>query len=557
MDQAKTMGKEDKIYITGHQNPDTDSICSALAYAELKNRLGSREAVPVRLGELNQESRFVLDYFQVEPPQYLESIQPILGDLSIDASSGISPDTTLYQATEIIQSNYQNNLAVVDEEDRLLGIISLSNIAHSYANIWNDNILGRAETPLTNIIQVLSAKPLCKPKEARPISGAITIYAMSHVDNDLISENDLVLVGDRREAQRDAIQKGVALLILTNGTEMAEDLLAQADQAGVTVLSTALSTYTAARLLPQAVPVGFLMTRENLVYFHTTDYLPDVRQKMASTRFRSYPVVDAQNRVVGSISRYHLINTRKKQVILVDHNEASQSIPDLDQAEILEIIDHHRVANVTTAGPIYFRNVPVGCTSTIISQLFYEQGIRPSRVAAGLMCSAIISDTLLFRSPTTTDQDRLAVARLAPVAGIDPEKYAMEMFRAGTDLTHKKAKDILTEDVKFFDIRGQKVRVAQVFTMEDHMTEELTEKLYQEMNRILREQGDDTYILLMTNIFEESSKVMVAGAHDQYVAREFAQTLQRHMFVAPGLLSRKKQLIPKLNHAISEGEGGQ
>lgn len=551
---TKGMNKE-KVFITGHQNPDTDSICSALAYAELKNRIGDVEAIPVRLGELNQETRFVLDYFGAKPPQYLESIQPILGDINFDSSYGISPGTSLYQATEIIQANFQNNLAVVDEEEKLIGIIALSNIANSYANIWNDNILGRSQTPLSNIMDVLSAEIQYLPDDPRTISGDIAIYAMSHVDNELIKENDIVLVGDRENAQEDAIKKGVALLILTNNTKLSEDLSRLAEDYRVTVLSTGLSTFTATRLLPQAVPVGFLMTTENMVYFHTTDFLPDVQQKMATTRFRSYPIVDSQNRVVGSISRYHLINTEKKKVILVDHNEASQSIPDLNQAEILEIIDHHRVANVTTAGPIYFRNVPVGCTSTIISQIYYEQGIRPSRLAAGLMCSAIISDTLLFRSPTTTEADRQAVARLAPIAGIDPEDYAMEMFTAGTDLTFKKAKDILTEDVKFFDIHKHKIRVAQVFTMEDNIQGEITDKLYKEMNRILKEQGDDTYLLLMTNIFRESSRVMVAGDHADLVAKEFSTNLVDHTFVADGLLSRKKQLIPKLNHALSEVDG--
>lgn len=544
--------EKSKVYITGHRVPDTDSICSAIAYAELKNRIGEVEAIPVRLGELNQETRFVLDYFNADPPLYLDSIQPLLSDTDYDKSYGISEGTTLYRATEIIQANHQNSLGVVDDEQKLKGVISLSEITKSYASVWNDNILGRSNTPLSNIIEVLSAKMLFTPKKAREMVGDINIYAMSHVDNDIIKENDIVLVGDRPQAQEDAVRKGVSLMILTNNAELCQEALDLAEEYRVTIISTGLSTYIAARLLPQAVPVSFLMTSENLVYFHLNDYLEDVREKMASTRFRSYPVVDSKDRVVGSISRYHLINTEKKKVILVDHNEAGQSIADLNQAEILEIIDHHRVANITTSKPIYFRNIPVGCTCTILSQMYYEQGIRPSRMAAGLMCSAIISDTLLFKSPTTTEQDKMAVARMAPIAGIDPEEFAMDMFKAGTDLSNKESMDILTQDVKFYDIHGIKMKVAQVFSMNSDFSKETEEDLLSNMEDLLKVQNEDTYVLLITDIFKEDSIVMVAGKYGEEIAEQFGSQIKDNIFIAKGLLSRKKQMLPALNQAIVE-----
>jgi len=545
---------KDKVYITGHRVPDTDSICSALAYAELKNRLGEIEAIPIRIGELNQETRFVLDYFKVAPPRFVESLQPRLKDVVIDRAYGVDSMNSMFKATEIIQSNHLNNVAVVDADEKLVGIVSLSNITTTYANIWDDHILGRANTPLSNILEVLAAKPLYLPDEPRPISGNISIYAMQDLTETEVGENDILLVGNRIEAQRDAIEHDVSLLVLTNGTRLSDEVLELAKAHRVSILSTSLTTYMAARLLPQAVPVGFMMTGENLVAFHLNDYVEDVSKIMANTRYRSYPVLDAEDRVVGSISRYHLINIQKKKLILVDHNERSQSIEDIEDSEILEIIDHHRVANVSTSQPIYFRNMPVGCTSTIISQLFFEKGVRPSKAIAGLMCSAIISDTLLFRSPTATIYDRLELNRLAPIAGIDPETYAMEMFRAGTDLSNKKPTEILTQDVKFFNIEGVKTRIAQVFTMNLESLDAMKGRLIERMREMLAERSDDTYILAITDIFAEESCVIAVGEHADALAAEYHTALEGNAFMAPGLLSRKKQLIPSVATAFAKAK---
>lgn len=541
------------LYISGHQVPDTDSICSAIAYAELKNRTTDYEAVPIRLGDINQETRFALDYFGVKSPIFRDTMQAQLSEINIDTSYGISPTTTLARATQIIQENHQNSLSIVDDDQKLLGVISLSNITNSYATVWNDNILGRSETPLENIVEVLSGQIVYLPEKPRERSGSIHIHAMDHI-NEIIAENDIVVVGDRPKAQEESIRIGASVLILTNNAELAEGMEELCKAYRVTVLRTPNSTYSTARLLPQAVPVRFLMTSENLVTFHLSEYLDEVQEIMATTRFRSYPVLDGRDRVVGSISRYHLINTPKKKIILVDHNESTQSVPDLNRADILEIIDHHRVANVNTAAPIYFRVMPVGCTSTIISQMYFEQGVRPSREAAGMMCSAIISDTLLLRSPTTTDLDRLALERLAPIAGINVEKYAMEMFRAGTDLTGKDPIDLLTGDVKPFDIEGSKVKVAQVFTLNSDSLKEMEPELIRSMQQLRKEQGLETYLLVVTDIFAENSLIFIDGAFAEEIAQEFHEKLQDHCFPGIGLLSRKKQLVPKLTAAISRAK---
>lgn len=543
-----------KVYITGHRNPDTDSICSALAYAELKNRIGDVEAIPIRIGELNQETRFVLDHFGVEAPLYMQSIKLQLKDMQIDRTYGVSPEISLNKAATIIEDNHLNSLSVVDEEERLAGVISLSNITKSYANVWDDRIIGRSNTSLANILEVLNAKLIHLPENPRAYVGVINIYAMDSKVNTIIGEDDIVLVGNRTSAQKDAIERNISMLVLTNNSELPEELIKLAEEHSVTVISTGLTTFMAARLLPQSVPIDFLMTKENIISFRLDDTIDDASALMAKTRFRSYPVLDAQDRVVGSISRYHLFHNEKKKLILVDHNERSQSILDIEDAEILEIIDHHRVANVATTQPIYFRNMPVGCTCTIISQMFFEQGIRPTQKIAGLMLSAIVSDTLLFRSPTATDMDRAAVRRLAPIAGVDPEAYAMEMFKAGTDLSNKKPTDIITQDVKFFNVEDMKVKIAQVFTMDLESLGELESRLIKRMGELLNEQSEDTYVLVMTDIFKETSKLLVVGAYGDAIGHEFGDGLVENSVMAPGVLSRKKQVLPTITAAIAKAK---
>lgn len=543
---------QETVYVTGHRSPDTDSICSALAYASLKNRLGHIKAIPARLGELNPESRFVLNYFHLEPPKYLDTLQPHVADLAYDPAFGISPSTTLYRANDIMQDNNQNTLAVVNANQELIGVISASNITKTYADVWDDNILSRSETPLSNIVDVISAEILFKPEKPRKSTGSIDVYAMEQLDNQLIHENDIALLGDRVKAQKAAIEAGVAILILTNGTKLNDELLPLAKENRVTVLSTNLTTFMTSRLLPQAVPVSYIMTRENIIAFHLDDTIDEVREKMGNTRYRSYPVLDANNHVVGSASRYHLINTERKKVILVDHNEATQSVPDIDRADILEIIDHHRVANVSTNSPIYYRAEPVGCTCTIIAQIYFEQGIRPSREEAGLMMSAIISDTLLFRSPTTTELDKKMVKRLSTLCGIDPEEYGMKMFEAGTNLSGKGTTDILTDDAKFFNIEGLRTKIAQVMTMNIDSLHAMREKLLTRMDELSKEQGYDLYILVVTDIFKESSTILVHGPYAEEIAREYGQTLDHNEFTAEGVMSRKKQVVPVVTAAVAK-----
>lgn len=540
---------KNKIYITGHKNPDTDSICSAIALAELKNKMGE-DAEAIRLGNLNRETEFVLDYFKVPKPRIKNSIKPQVRDIEIDAAYCVNPSLSMASAMDLIQKNNINSLPVVDDDDNLIGIVSLSNIASTYMEIWDDSIIGRSKTSFENILDVLKGKVLHLPENPRPLSGKMAVKAIKN--QDLINEGDIVIVGDDINDQESVIKKGISLLILTISSKLDDNLIELARENNVAVISTGLSTFMVARILPQAVPVEYVMTRDDLVVFHKDDLIDDVREKMAQSRFRSYPVLDNKNKVIGNISRYHLISNLKKKIILVDHNERNQSIDDIDCAEIIQIVDHHRVANISTSSPIYFRNEPVGSTATIISKMFFENGIKPSREIAGLLCAAIISDTLLFRSPTSTETDKYVLNKMKKIAAIDVDDFAMKMFRAGTSLEGRKPDELLKSDVKNFSIEGINVRVCQIFTMDLESTVSVEKDLKEAMENFVATSDAETFVLMITDIFKEVSEVILAGSFKESIARKFGKDLVSDKFLSEGLLSRKKQLLPKISAAISE-----
>lgn len=544
---------KDTVYVSGHKNPDTDSIISAICYADLKNRLGDVDAIPIRLGKLNQETKFVLDYFGVEAPILKESMILQVSDLNIDKAYAIDPSIPVRVAWDIFQEGLTNSLAVVDNEGKIIGIASLSNITKSYMDVWDDKIIGRANTPIENIIDVLSAKVLSLPDNQRPFDGKMTVMAMNDDNQEFdnyFSQGDIVIVGNRIDYMEYLITRKVSLVILTNGSTIDEDLIDYAKENDVTILSTEYNTFMTSRLLPMTIPVSHVMTEDDLVYFSTTDTIDLVRETMAKSRFRSYPVVDENKKVIGSISRYHLISSNMKKLILVDHNEKNQSIDDIDQAEIIEIIDHHRVANIYTTAPLFYRAEPVGSTATIISEMYLESGLRPSKEIAGLLCAAIISDTLLFRSPTTTDVDRRILDRMSKIADLNPEEFANQMFKAGTSLKEKSPTDIVEGDVKTFTINGEDVRVGQVMTMNPEELEPLRNEITKLMQEKIEAKGETTFVLVLTDIFNETSELLVVGDHVEDIEEEFGNKVKNGTISAPGVLSRKKQVIPRLTNAF-------
>jgi len=541
------------IYITGHRNPDTDSICAAIAYAEFKNKTGKIEAIPIRLGETNSETRFILKYFNVDEPELVTTVKTQISDLDIDIVAPISPDISLKMAWAIMKKNDTKTLPVIDENERLAGVASVSNLASSYLDVWDNCILAKSDTTLENILDTLSAKCVYKPKDTFKITGKIIVAAM-HPDStkSVIEPGDVAICGDRDDSQLLIINSKASLLIITGNHTPTDEVIELARTNDCTIILTPYDTFTAARLITQSIPISFVMSKKNIVSFNTDDFIDEIKYIMIETRYRSYPVIDENNKVIGSISRYHLISENKKKVILVDHNEKAQSVLGLEDAEILEVIDHHRIADVQTGTPIYFRNEPVGSTSTIVASIFFENGIRPSRSVAGLLCAAIISDTLLLKSPTSTLVDELTLKRLAQIANLNIEEFAKEMFKAGTSLDGKTAEEIFYQDFKTFTLNTFKVGVSQVGTMYIEGFDPLKDDMIDLMNKKAAESGFDLILLMLTDILNGGSVLIAAGEHKDIISKAFNVTLTNNGVYVPGIVSRKKQVIPPITVALNK-----
>ncbi|MDP4090139.1 MAG: putative manganese-dependent inorganic diphosphatase [Bacillota bacterium] len=538
------------LYITGHKNPDTDSICAAIAYAEFKNKTHPLPAVPIRLGEINRETRFVLEYFQVEPPIYMDTVKAQVGDLNIDKTAPISSDISLKMAWNLMKKNNVKTLPVVNENNNLQGIVSMSNVVSTFMDVWDNNIFSKSDTRIENIMDTLSAKLVHIYGDKPQLTGKIIVSSeLNDINN--IEEGDIVICGRSPKIQSLVIEKGASLCIVTDNASVDAEVATLAKENGCSVIVTPLDAFTAARLIAQSVPVSYVMTRENITAFSTEDFVDEIRDVMIETRYRSYPVIDKDENVIGSISRYHLISKNRKKVILVDHNERSQSVHGIEDAEILEIIDHHRIADVHTGSPIYFRNEPVGSTSTIVASIFFENGIRPSKKTAGLLCAAIISDTLLFKSPTATSIDRLMLRRLSEIADIDVDKFSKEMFKAGTSLLDKSPEEIFHQDFKIFNIGGLKVGISQVGTLDIESFHPIKQDILQLMERKVRENGFSILILMVTDIIKGGSELIAAGEEKEVLSRAFNIKLEGSSVYLPGIISRKKQVIPPLTSTIS------
>lgn len=541
----------DVVYITGHKNPDTDSICSAIAYSEFKNKIGVT-TIPIRLGELNKETQFVLDYFKVTPPKLMENVKPQISDLDIDNVNPISPETSIKTAWSMISKNNVKTLPVVDGDDKLIGVASQSNITSCYMDIWDSNVIQKSGTTLENILDTLSAKCAYASNENIKFTGKVIIAAMQPESIcEFIEEGDIVICGDRVDAQDIILDSKASLMIITGNHTVNDDILEKAKKVNCSIIVTPYDTFTTARLIPQSIPIGYVMKKDNLVCFKTNDLIEDVREVMLQTRYRSYPVVNLENKVIGSMSRYHLISQNKKKVILVDHNEKSQSVVGLEDAEILEILDHHKVGDIQTGSPIYFRNEPVGCTATIVASKFFENGIRPSQKIAGLLCSAIISDTLLFKSPTSTDLDKMILRRLAAIAEIDPEIFSNDMFKAGSSLEGETPEELLNQDFKAFNISEVKVGVGQISTMDTEGFKSIRKDIIKVMESKCKEENYGLIVLMVTDILKGGSELIAIGEKQDVVSKAFNITLTDNGAYIPGILSRKKQVIPPLTAAMS------
>ncbi|WP_127836364.1 putative manganese-dependent inorganic diphosphatase [Clostridium prolinivorans] len=543
----------DILYITGHKNPDTDSICAAIAYAEFKNKTSNLKAIPVRLGDINRETEFVLNYFKVDVPKLIETVKVQVSDLHIDTVAPVSPDISLKMAWNIMKKNNSKTLPVVDENDCLIGVTTISNLFSSFMDIWDNDILAKSNTKLENIVDTLSAKYIYVHDENLKLEGKIVTAAMNpESTKSIIEKGDIAICGNREDTQLVVINSGASLMIVTGNHNVSEEIIEEAKKCSCSIISTPYDSFTASRLITQSIPISYVMTKDNIISFCTEDFVDDIKDVMLETRYRSYPVVDKDNKVLGTVSRYHLIKQNRKKVILVDHNEKTQSVHGLEDAEILEIIDHHRIADIQTGNPIYFRNEPVGSTSTIVASIFFENGIKPSKKIAGLLCSAIISDTLLFKSPTSTITDKLMLKRLAEIANIDDiENFAKEMFKAGTSLNNKTVDEIFHQDFKTFTFNNVKIGVSQIGTMDLEGFSKMKTDMLSFMEKKAEESNFNLLVFMLTDILKGGSELFFVGKDKELISRAFNVKPSGQSIYLPGILSRKKQVIPPITAAIT------
>jgi manganese-dependent inorganic pyrophosphatase len=537
------------IYVFGHRNPDTDSICSAIAYANLKSKMGFN-AQPFRLGKINRETEYVLKYFDLPIPEYLDNVKTQVTDLNMDQINPASPDISVKVAWSLMKKQNYKVLPVVDEEEHLLGLVTLSDLTNKYLDTLENNTIASAKTPLRNVLETINATLICGGPEQFNTTGKVVIAAMQSDEMDpYIETGDIVLTGNRADNQLRAMELGANCLVLTCGCPAGPEVISLAGEKNCIVMATPNDTFTVARLINQSVPVSYSMTTKNLVSFNINDFVDEIKERMLQTRFRSYPVVDDADRIKGFISRYHLISQRRKAVILLDHNEKSQTVAGIDQAEILEIIDHHRVGDIQTGNPIYVSNEPVGSTATIIANKYFDGGIRPSRKIAGILCAAIISDTLKFKSPTCTHIDRVTAFKLAEIAAINLEEFAGLMFKKGTSLEGKTVPQLLDQDFKYYNFGNYKIGIGQINTTDTESIRELENDLVKYMKKICRENEYNLLLLMVTDIITEASEVFFAGKDKMLLAKAFSVELGENSVILPGVVSRKKQIVPNMAHA--------
>lgn len=539
------------VYVIGHRNPDTDSICSALAYANLKNEAEGGGYQAYRAGNVNGETRYVLDTFGVEEPIYVSDVRPRLTDLNLNAIAGVSKDDSLKAARDMMQKQKIVSLPVL-EGKKMIGLVAISDIMNATMDVYDNEILAKAKTPYKNVIQTLDGTLQTGDEEGIISEGKLTVSAAS-VDTmeEFVTAKDIVIVANRRKAQLGAIKTGVQCMVVCMDTAVNEEVLKLAKEKNCRIITTPYDTFTASRLICQSIPVSHVMATDTIVSFNINDYIDDVKEEMTKKRFRYFPVLNCDHEFLGFVSRRRLLEFDKKQMILVDHNELSQAVEGLEECEILEIIDHHRIGSLETVSPVYFRNQPVGCTGTIVAQMYREQGIEITREMAGLMCSAILSDTLMFRSPTCTPMDEQTARELAQIAGIDVEEHAKAMFRAGSDLSGKTPNEIFYQDYKKFNADTIDFGVGQITSMDQGELDAIKEPILAYMDSVREEQGLEMVFFMLTNILEETTHLLMCGDGSQdIIERAFEVESDGKVAVLPGVMSRKKQMVPNVLNAF-------
>ena len=548
--------KKRSVCVVGHKNPDTDSICSTKEYAYLKNQIDpEKNYIPCRAGNPNSETQFVLGRFNAELPSYLNNIGTRVKDMEIREVPGVRRDISVKKAWTIMRSQNVFTLPITDEEGMLHGLITINDIAKSYMDEYDSAIVSVARTPYRNILETLEGRMVVGDENAYFEKGKVLIAAANpDVMENYIDEHDMVILGNRYEGQLCAIEMNAGCIVVCLGTPVSRTIQRMAQDHGCTVIETPLDTYAVARLINQSMPVEYFMKKDNLVTFRKTDYTEEIRDIMSKLRFRDFPIIDKNTGCyIGMISRRNLLGVRKRALILVDHNEISQAVDNVEDAEILEILDHHRLGSLETMNPVYFRNQPVGCTATIVYQMYHENRVEIPKQIAGLLVSAILSDTLMFRSPTCTSMDVAAAGDLAKIAGIECEEFAKEMFTAGSDLLGKKPEEIFYQDFKTFEFGEHKVGIGQITSMSESELSQIKERMGAFLEKEYESRGLDMIIFMLTNIIEESTEMLCYGEKAAELVEEAFPPVKvvNNAAVVPAVVSRKKQVVPALIAAMN------
>ncbi|MBC5780945.1 putative manganese-dependent inorganic diphosphatase [Blautia difficilis] len=552
------MRNQERIFVIGHKNPDTDSICSAIAYADIKNRTSQKvKYIPKRAGQINEETEYVLNRFGMLPPGYLSNIGTQVKDMDIRMSPDADKSMSLKNAWDLMMEKSIVSLPIRDKEGQLEGLITIGDIAKTYMDTTDSYLLSRARTQYRRIAETVAGTVIEGNEHGYFTKGKVLVgTANPEMLKAYIEEDDLIIMGDREEDHLQAIAQNVSCIIVGMGIEVTEKVIKLAHEKEIAIIMSPYDTFTIARLINQSIPVRYIMKTDNLVTFSTEDFTDDIQNEMIKHRHRAFPVINKKGKCIGTISRRNFLDMHKKKVALVDHNEKDQAVDNIDKAEIVEIIDHHKLGSLETISPISFRNQPVGCTATILYEMYGEQKLEISPNIAGLLCAAIISDTLMFRSPTCTLSDKMAAGALALIAGINIEQFAREMFKAGSNLKDKSPEEIFYQDYKKFIAEDEiSFGVGQISSMDSDELTEIKERLIPFMVSECGRHGVSRVFFMLTNIIEESTELLYYGeGSEEMASTAFHMEPKDGVFDLKGVVSRKKQLIPALMEAAQAGQ---
>ena len=552
------MKNQERIFVIGHKNPDTDSICSAIAYADIKNRTSQKvKYVAKRAGQINEETEYVLNRFGMQPPGYLSNIGTQVKDMDIRMSPEADKSMSLKNAWDLMMEKSIVSLPIRDREGQLEGLITIGDIAKTYMDTTDSYLLSRAKTQYKRIAETIGGTVIEGNEHGYFVNGKVMVgTANPEMLKAYVEEDDLIIMGDREEDHLQAIAQNVSCIIVGMGIEVTEKVIKLAHERQIIIIRSPYDTFTIARLINQSIPVKYIMKTDNLVTFSTEDFTDDIQNEMIKHRHRAFPVINKKGKCIGTISRRNFLDMHKKKVALVDHNEKDQAVDNIEKAEIMEIIDHHKLGSLETMTPISFRNQPVGCTATILYEMYGEQKLEISPTIAGLLCAAIISDTLMFRSPTCTLSDKMAAGALALIAGIDIEKFAREMFKAGSNLKDKSPEEIFYQDYKKFIAEGDiNFGVGQISSMDTDELAVIKERLVPFMVSECGRHGVTRVYFMLTNIIEESTELLYYGDGSEEMAKiAFHMDPVDGAFDLKGVVTRKKQLRPAIMESAQAGQ---